>query len=91
MPRFSRRAKDWGRIEQDIKQEEESEKLSGDAALNKLFQDIYARADDDTRRAMQKSFVESNGTVLSTNWGEIGAKKVETQAPGGMEVRKYEM
>jgi len=40
---------------------------------------------------MQKSFVESNGTVLSTNWSEIGSKKVETQAPGGMEVKKYEI
>lgn len=26
---------------------------------------------------MNKSFQESNGTVLSTNWSEIGAKKTE--------------
>jgi suppressor of G2 allele of SKP1 len=26
---------------------------------------------------MMKSFTESNGTVLSTNWKEVGAKKVE--------------
>ena len=28
-------------------------------------------------RAMNKSFQESNGTVLSTNWKDIGAKKTE--------------
>lgn len=29
---------------------------------------LRAQADEDTRRAMNKSFQESNGTVLSTNW-----------------------
>lgn len=89
-PSSSKTSRDWNKIENDLKEEEEGEKLNGDAALNKLFQDIYAKADDDTRRAMQKSFVESNGTVLSTNWKEIGAKQVDVQAPGGMEVRRYE-
>lgn len=30
------------------------------------------QGDEDQRRAMMKSFVESNGTVLSTNWGVSG-------------------
>ncbi|GFP91342.1 protein sgt1 homolog [Phtheirospermum japonicum] len=81
---------DWDKLEAEVKKEEKEEKLDGDAALNKFFRDIYKDADEDTRRAMSKSFVESNGTVLSTNWKEVGQKKVEGSAPDGMEVKKWE-
>ncbi|XP_042053165.1 protein SGT1 homolog isoform X2 [Salvia splendens] len=81
---------DWDKLEAQVKKEEKDEKLDGDAALNKFFKDIYKDADEDTRRAMMKSFVESNGTVLSTNWKEVGAKKVEGSAPDGMELKKWE-
>ena len=40
---------------------------------------------------MNKSFQESGGTVLSTNWNEIGAKKTEIQPPSGMEAKEYEL
>ncbi|OMO66289.1 Tetratricopeptide TPR-1 [Corchorus olitorius] len=80
---------DWDKLEAQVK-EEKDEKLDGDAALNKFFRDIYQDADEDTRRAIQKSFVESNGTVLSTNWKEVGAKKVEGSPPDGMEMKKWE-
>ncbi|KAL3650526.1 Cochaperone protein [Castilleja foliolosa] len=81
---------DWDKLEAEMKKEEKEEKLDGDAALNRFFRDIYKDADEDTRRAMSKSFVESNGTVLSTNWKEVGQKKVEGSAPDGMEVKKWE-
>ncbi|RZR77381.1 hypothetical protein BHM03_00002424 [Ensete ventricosum] len=80
---------DWDKLEAEVKKEKD-EKLDGDAALNKFFQDIYRDADEDTRRAMSKSFVESNGTVLSTNWREVGLKRVEGSAPDGMEIKKWE-
>jgi len=39
---------------------------------------------------MMKSFVESNGTVLSTNWQEVGSKTIECTPPDGMHVNKWE-
>ncbi|KAG0565195.1 hypothetical protein M758_8G166800 [Ceratodon purpureus] len=83
--------KDWDRLEAEAKKEEKDEKLEGDAALNKLFREIYSNADEDTRRAMNKSFVESNGTVLSTNWKDVGKKKIEGSAPTGMDMKKWEI
>ncbi|XP_030530227.1 protein SGT1 homolog B-like isoform X2 [Rhodamnia argentea] len=89
-PSSKNRAVDWDKLEAQVKLEEKDEKLDGDAALNKLFRDIFLNADEDARRAMTKSFVESNGTVLSTNWKEVAEKKVEGSPPDGMELRKWE-
>jgi suppressor of G2 allele of SKP1 len=87
----SKSKKDWDKLEAEVKKEEKEEKLDGDAALNKFFRDIYKDADEDMRRAMKKSFVESNGTVLSTNWKDVGSKKVQGSPPDGMELKKWEI
>lgn len=80
------KGKDWNRV----KLEEEEEKPTGDAALNALFKQIYGNGTDEQRKAMIKSFTESNGTVLSTNWNEVGTKKVVGEAPKGMEAVPFE-
>jgi suppressor of G2 allele of SKP1 len=54
-----------------VTEELKNDKPEGEEALKKLFQDIYGQGDEDSRRAMYKSFIESNGTVLSTNWKEV--------------------
>lgn len=88
-PSSASRKHDWNKIEADIKAEEEDEKLEGDAALNQLFQKIYGQGSDETKRAMNKSFMESGGTVLSTNWKEVSTDKVDVKPPDGMEYKKW--
>ena len=84
--------RDWDAVDQEIKKELEQEKPQGEEALNELFRGIYANASDETRRAMNKSFQTSGGTVLSTNWDEVSKKNYEEerQAPKGMEWRTWE-
>ena len=86
--------KDWDSIERELERQEEEEgnKPQGDEAMNKLFQQIYANADEDTRRAMIKSYQTSGGTVLSTNWKEVSEKDYEKErtAPKGMEWKTWE-
>lgn len=62
-------------------QELESDDEGGDP-VSHFFKKLYKDADEDTRRAMMKSYVESNGTALSTNWKEVGKAPVETSPPG---------
>ncbi|XP_018601922.1 protein SGT1 homolog isoform X1 [Scleropages formosus] len=88
-PSSSHYTRNWDKLVGDIKEEEKNEKLEGDAALNKLFQQIYSDGSDDVKRAMNKSFMESGGTVLSTNWTDVGRRKVEMSPPDDVEWKKY--
>ncbi|KAI1316385.1 Suppressor of G2 allele of SKP1 [Mortierella claussenii] len=85
-PSSSKKAKNWDALEKEAAKDDE--KADGDKALNQLFAQIYKDADDDTKRAMMKSFTESNGTCLSTNWDEVGKGAVETRPPEGMVAKK---
>ena len=57
--------------------------------VNGFFKKLFKNADPDTKRAMMKSYQESNGTALSTNWSEVGKGPVETTPPDGMEAKKW--
>lgn len=95
--------KDWDKLATDLskrpkknaKEGEEDEmedpgldEEEGDPT-NNFFKMLYKGADADTQRAMMKSYQESNGTALSTNWAEVGKGPVETSPPDGMEAKKW--
>ncbi|KAL8772810.1 MAG: hypothetical protein Q9209_002155 [Squamulea sp. 1 TL-2023] len=95
--------KNWDKVANDLTKKSKKEKEDGEEGgddgleeefegadpVNGFFQQLYSRADPDTRRAMMKSYQESNGTALSTNWSEVGKGKVETQPPDGMEAKPW--
>lgn len=84
-------AKKKNRDEKKKKSEDDAEEDDDDAAsvdsdiggdaVDSFFKKLYAGADPDTRRAMMKSFYESQGTALSTNWDEVGKEKVAVVPP----------
>ncbi|KAI3316966.1 SGS-domain-containing protein [Xylariaceae sp. AK1471] len=77
--------KDWDHIDVD-----DDEKAPEDADVNSFFQKIYKSGDEDMKRAMMKSFIESNGTALSTSWDDAKSKTYPTQPPDGAEAKKWE-
>uniref|UniRef100_A0A2I3SEB7 Protein SGT1 homolog n=1 Tax=Pan troglodytes TaxID=9598 RepID=A0A2I3SEB7_PANTR len=79
-PSSSPYTRNWDKLVGKIKEEENNEKLEGDAALNRLFQQIYSDGSDEVKC--------SDGTVLSTSWSDVGKRKVEIN-PDDMEWKKY--
>lgn len=82
-PSSSKKHIDWSKI--DLDDDNDGEGDSADA----FFQKLYADADPDTKRAMMKSFVESNGTALNTDWEDVSKKKVDASPPEGMEIKEF--
>ena len=78
---------DDGTDDKDIEPALDDE-FEGDA-VDGFFKKLFKDADPDTKRAMMKSYQESNGTALSTNWAEVSKKTTETSPPDGMEAKKW--
>jgi suppressor of G2 allele of SKP1 len=56
-----------------LPREEEEKPVGLEATLRQWYKD----ADEDSRRAMMKSMVESGGTVFNPVWKEVGQKKID--------------
>ena len=70
-PSSSHYTRDWDKLAAEVKKEEKDEKLEGDAALNKLFQQIYTDGSDEVRKAMNKSFVSFSRWYSQYNYKNI--------------------
>ncbi|KAL0951224.1 hypothetical protein HGRIS_007945 [Hohenbuehelia grisea] len=90
-----RTTKNWDGITEDIlssqkdKTTDEDPNVGGEAVLNGFFQKLFSDADEDTKRAMMKSYQESGGTTLSTNWDEVKKAPVEVKPPSGSEWKQW--
>ncbi|TDZ59841.1 Protein SGT1-like protein A [Colletotrichum trifolii] len=74
-------AQDWDKL--DVGDDDERD-------INAFFKTLYKGSTDEQKRAMMKSFVESNGTALSTDWNEVKSRTVETKPPDGVEVKPWQ-
>ncbi|KAK2752913.1 SGT1-like protein A [Colletotrichum kahawae] len=77
-------AKNWDTVLADEKDDDEEKDI------NLFFKSLYKGATPEQQRAMMKSFTESNGTALSTDWNDVKGRTVETQPPEGVEAKKWE-
>ncbi|KAM0754730.1 SGS-domain-containing protein [Meredithblackwellia eburnea MCA 4105] len=96
-PTSSKVKTNWDALAKSAVEEEEKGKEAmskdpnggGDKQLNELFQKLYEGATDEQRMAMVKSYQESNGTALSTDWNDVKKGKVETRPPDSMIAKKW--
>ncbi|KAG8160815.1 hypothetical protein KVR01_009079 [Diaporthe batatas] len=75
--------KDWDSIGKDDDDEDDAKDV------DHFFKQLYKGSTPEQQRAMMKSYLESNGTALSTDWNEVSKGKVETSPPTGMEEKKW--
>jgi suppressor of G2 allele of SKP1 len=79
-------AKNWDKMVLDDL--DDKDEIEGDETSH-FFKKLYKDASAEQQRAMMKSYQESGGTVLSTDWSNVGAKTITPEPPEGMEAKKY--
>jgi suppressor of G2 allele of SKP1 len=79
-------AKNWDKVVVNVL--DDKDEIEGDETSH-FFKQLYSGATPEQQRAMMKSYQESGGTVLSTDWSNVGNKTVVPEPPEGMEAKKY--
>lgn len=59
-------------------------------SVNAFFKKLYKNASPEQQRAMIKSFTESSGTSLSTDWKDVGSRHVAPAPPEGAEAKSWD-
>ena len=73
--------KNWDNVEFDSEEDESD--------VNGFFKKLFKNATPEQQRAMMKSFTESSGTSLSTDWDDVKARTVDAVPPEGVEAKKW--
>lgn len=79
-------AKNWDKVV--LEDLDDKDEIEGDETSH-FFKKLYKDATAEQQRAMMKSYQESGGTVLSTDWSSVGEKTINPEPPEGMEAKKY--
>ncbi|KNG46157.1 SGS-domain-containing protein [Stemphylium lycopersici] len=79
-------AKNWDKVV--VNDLDDKDDIEGDETSH-FFKKLYSGATPEQQRAMMKSYSESGGTVLSTDWSNVGGRQVVPEPPEGMEPKKY--
>ncbi|KAF8577867.1 SGS-domain-containing protein [Ramaria rubella] len=84
--------KNWESLSDNILKAEKDKSMSEDPNAvdsNRAFADLFANVDEDAKRAIMKSYTESGGTTLSTDWSDVSKGPVTVKPPEGQEWRKW--
>ena len=74
MKEETKKEKNWDKfIKEEEKKAIRNKEFDCDPSMH-FFKEIFKNADEDTKRAMMKSYTTSNGKALSTNWTEVKDK-----------------
>ena len=84
--------KNWEGLSDNILKSEKDKTMSEDPNAidsNQAFAELFANVDEDAKRAIMKSYIESGGTTLSTDWNDVSKGPVSVKPPEGQEWRKW--
>ncbi|CAK7199219.1 Cochaperone protein [Sporothrix eucalyptigena] len=76
--------KNWDKLEDDDDDREE------DKSVDAFFKMLYANSTPEQQRAMNKSFTESSGTALSTDWSSVSKERVQVRPPDGAQATSWD-